>query len=57
MIVSTEDMKSCIQEWFAQVYSFEDLAEVFYTVKSEADKQFVYMAENIAMASSAAQKN
>ena len=53
MIVSTDDMKSCIQEWFAQVYSFEDLAEVFYAVKSETDKQFVYMAENIAMAENA----
>ena len=57
MIVSTEDMKSCIQEWFAQVYTFEDLAEVFYAVKSEADKQFVYMAENIAIASNAVKKN
>ena len=29
MNISTEDMKSCIQEWFAQAYSFEDLAEIF----------------------------
>ena len=47
MSVSIEDMKSCIQEWFAQAYSFEDLAEIFYAVKSETDKQFVYIAENI----------
>lgn len=53
MNISTDDMKSYIQEWFAQVYSFEDLAEVFYAVKSETDKQFVYMAENIAIASNA----
>lgn len=48
MNISTEDMKSCIQEWFVQAYSFEDLAEIFYAVKSETDKQFVYMAKQIA---------
>ncbi len=53
MNISTDDMKSCIQEWFAQVYSFEDLRDVYYAVKSEADKQFVYMAENIAITSNA----
>lgn len=47
MIVSIEDMKSCIQEWFGEIYSFEDLAEVYYAVRSETDKQFVYMAEQI----------
>lgn len=48
MNISTEDMKSCIQEWFVQAYSFEDLAEIFYAVKSETDKQFVCMAKQIA---------
>ena len=48
MNISTEDMKSCIQEWFAQAYSFEDLAEIFYAIKSETDKQFVYIADSIA---------
>jgi hypothetical protein len=48
MNISTEDMRSCIQEWFAQAYTFEDLANIFYAVKSETDKQFVYMAEQIA---------
>ena len=47
MNISTEDMKSCIQEWFEQAYTFEDLAEIFYAVKSETDKQFVHMAEQI----------
>lgn len=47
MNISLEDMKSCIQEWFAQAYSFEDLAEIFYAIKSETDKQFVYTAEQI----------
>lgn len=53
MDISIEDMRGCIQEWFAQVYSFEDLRDIYYAVKSEADKQFVYMAENIAIASNA----
>lgn len=48
MNISIEDMRSCIQEWFAQAYSFEDLAEIFYAVKSETDKQFVYIADSIA---------
>ena len=48
MIVSTDDMKGCVQEWFAQADSFEDLAEIFYAVKSEVDKQFVYIAKEIA---------
>lgn len=48
MSISTEDMKSCIQEWFAQAYNFEDLADIFYAVKSETDRQFVYMAEQIS---------
>lgn len=47
MNISIEDMKSCIQEWFAETYCFEDLAEVYYAIRSEIDKQFVYMAERI----------
>ena len=50
MNISTEDMKGCIQEWFAQADSFEDLGEIFYAVKSETDKQFIYMAKEIANA-------
>ena len=38
MDISIEDMRGCIQEWFAQAYSFEDLAEIFYAIKSETDK-------------------
>ena len=48
MNISTEDMRGCIQEWFAQAHSFELLSEIFYAVKSETDKQFVCMAEEIA---------
>lgn len=48
MTVSLEDMKSCIQEWFAQALGFDDLREIYNTVRSEADKQFEYMADHIA---------
>ena len=48
MNISTEDMKSCIQEWFAQALGFEDLREIYLAVRSEADKQFEYMADGIA---------
>ena len=48
MNISLEDMKSCIQEWFAQALGFEDLREIYNTVRSEADKQFEYIADSIA---------
>lgn len=43
VMVSVEDMKGCIQEWFAEALSTEDLREVYYAVRAEADKQFDYM--------------
>lgn len=48
MNISIEDMKSCIQEWFAQALGFDDLREIYNAVRSEADKQFEYMADSIA---------
>lgn len=48
MNISTDDMKSCIQEWFAQALGFEDLRDIYNAVRSEADKQFEYMANSIA---------
>ena len=48
MNISLEDMKSCIQEWFAQALGFDDLREIYNAVRSEADKQFEYMADSIA---------
>ncbi len=47
MYTSTDDMKSCIEEWFAQALSFDDLRDIYFTVRSEADKQFVYMVDSI----------
>ena len=48
MRIPTDDMKSCIQEWFEQAYDYEDLANIFYAVKSECDRQFIIVAEQIA---------
>lgn len=48
MTVSLEDIKGYIQEWFAQSLGFDDLREIYNTVRSEADKQFEYMADSIA---------
>ena len=48
MNVSLEDMKSCVQEWFAQALDYNDLREIYTTVRFEADKQFEYMADSIA---------
>ena len=48
MNISIEDMKSCIQEWFAQALGFDDLRDIYNAVRSEADKQFEYIADSIA---------
>ena len=42
MDVSIEEMKSCIQEWYAQAMSYENLFEIHYAVMSECNKQAVY---------------
>mgnify|MGYP003292146562 CR=1 FL=1 len=44
-MTTLDDMRSCIQEWFAQAISAEDLREIYYVVRSEADKQHEYMFE------------
>lgn len=48
MNISIEDMKSCIQEWFAQALGFDDLRDIYNAVRSEADKQFEDIADSIA---------
>ena len=48
MMISTEDMKSCIQEWYAQALDYEELFEIHYAVQSEANKQAVFIANEIA---------
>lgn len=39
MRVSIEDMKSCIQEWFAQEYEFVGLTNLYVEIRMEIDKQ------------------
>lgn len=48
MTISMEDMKGCIQEWLAQARSFEDLRDIYYVIRAEADLQFNIMADIIA---------
>ena len=48
MDISIEDMRECIQEWFAQAWGFDDLRDIYNAVRSEADKQFEYIADSIA---------
>ena len=45
MYTSTDDMRSIIQEWFAQAMSIDDIRDIYFSVRSEADKQFVYMID------------
>lgn len=47
-MITLEEMKSCIQEWYAQAGSYESLFETHYAVLAEANKQAVYMAKEIA---------
>lgn len=48
MNITTDEMKMLIQEWFAQATDYEVLADIYYAVRSESDKQMVYMAQTIA---------
>lgn len=48
MDISIEDMRGCVQEWFTQALGFDDLRDIYNVVRSEADKQFEYMADSIA---------
>lgn len=48
MITTTEEMKMLVQEWYAQAVSYEELFEIHCAVRTEADKQAVFMAKEIA---------
>ena len=45
--VSIDDMKSCIQEWFAQEYNLVGLTNLYVEVRMEIDKQLQYMTNSI----------
>ncbi len=46
-MVSIEDMKLCIQEWFAQEYTLIGLTNLYVEVRMEIDKQLEYMTNSI----------
>lgn len=48
MIITPAEMRECLQEWYAQALTFEDLFEIHYTVRAEADKQAVFMSHELA---------
>lgn len=45
--VSTDDMKLCIQEWFAQEHDLVGLTSLYVEVRMEIDKQLEYMTNCI----------
>lgn len=45
--VSIDDMKSCIQEWFAQEYNLVGLTNLYVEVRMEIDRQLQYMTNII----------
>lgn len=48
MIITPEEMKMSVQEWYAQALTYEDLFEIHCTIQNEANKQAVFMAREIA---------
>lgn len=46
-IQSIEDMRKCIQEWYAEVCTLEQLAKMHFDIKEELENQFVYMTRVI----------
>lgn len=45
--ISYEDMRFCIQEWFAQARSTVDVVETYYEVRNETDKQMRFMLREL----------
>ncbi len=48
MLTTTENIKSMIQDIYAEVLSFEELFEIHAIIRSECDKQSVLTAKEIA---------
>lgn len=42
-----DDMKSCIQEWFGEALTPVEVAETYHIVAGEAEKQLVYVMEQV----------
>ena len=45
--IPIEDMKSCIQEWFAQEYNFIGLTNLYVELRMEIDSQLEFMSNSI----------
>lgn len=48
MVITPEEMRECLQDWYAQALTFEDLFEIHCAVRVEADKQAVFMGHELA---------
>lgn len=48
MLTTTENIKSMIQDVYAEALSFEELFEIHATIRNECDKQSILMAWEIA---------
>lgn len=44
----TDKLLTTIQEEFAEVYSMNELAGLYYDIRSECEKQLEYMSKRIA---------
>lgn len=40
-----EDMKSCIEEWFADAFDVKEVCDTYVTIVREAEKQYEYMID------------
>ena len=47
MVTTPEEMRECLQEWYAQALTFEDLFEIHCAVRAEVDKQAVFMGHEV----------
>ena len=48
MIITPTEIRECLLEWYTQALSFEDLFEIHYAVRVEADKQAIFMSHEPA---------
>lgn len=42
---SVDDMRSCIQEWFADACDIKDVCDTYITIMTETEKQYEYMLD------------
>lgn len=40
-----EDMKGCIEEWFADASDIKEVCDTYITIVHQAEKQYEYMLE------------